>query len=113
MTKGCGGVDYDEKEELRTLNEAVVEKSVMLKLYPEKEEKNVAMLISDMIKSGFKITVDYKTGEERPVTAGDFCILLRNSKKTDIFKKEIEKLGHRAFVRDSRLMINRPRYSGL
>ena len=108
MTKGCGGVDYDEKEELRTLNEAVIEKSVMLKLYPENEEKNVAMLISDMIKSGFKITVDYKTGEERPVTAGDFCILLRNSKKTDIFKKEIEKLGHRAFVRDSRLMINRP-----
>jgi len=105
MSKACGGVDYDEHEALMTLKQPDGQPGVKLNIYTENEAANTAAAISRMIKDGYII----KDGDSmRPVKSGDFCILMRNTKHFREYKKELEKLGYEAFVRDDELILQKP-----
>lgn len=104
MSRTCGGVDYDEHEELRTKKQADDSVGVVLNLYAENEVENVTANISRMIKDGYEIN---DNGILRPVQSGDFAILLRDKAKFGRYKSALEKLGYEAFVRDDELILNR------
>ncbi|MBQ8603478.1 MAG: UvrD-helicase domain-containing protein [Oscillospiraceae bacterium] len=104
MSKDCGGVDYDEHEELRTKKAPDDTVGVKLNIYAENEVENVTAEISRMIKEGYEIN---DNGTLRPVQSGDFAILLRDKAKFGLYKDALEKLGYEAFVRDDELILQK------
>ncbi len=105
MSKECGGVDYDENEELKTLKEPDHTIGVQLNIYDSNEVESVTAQISRMIKDGYQIN---DNGVIRPVHSGDFAILLRDKAKFRRYKDSLEKLGFEAFVRDDELILQKP-----
>ncbi|MBR5520876.1 MAG: UvrD-helicase domain-containing protein [Oscillospiraceae bacterium] len=105
MSKACGGVDYDEHEELRTKKSADHSVGVVFNIYRQNEAESVAGEISRMIKEGYQIN---DNGTLRPVQSGDFAILMRNKSKFGLYKEALEKLGFEAFVRDEELILQKP-----
>lgn len=105
MSQLVGGVEYDDSEKLATLKENDFTCGVQLNIYNDNEAENTAQQISRMIKEGYEIN---DNGTMRPVTSGDFCILMRNAKHFGEYKSALEKMGFEAFVRDDRLILNKP-----
>lgn len=104
MSSMCGGVEYDENEELKTKKDADGSVGIKLNIYSENEAENTARRISRMIKEGY--TINAAEGS-RPVKSGDFCILMRNKKHFGEYKAALEKLGYEAFVRDDELILQK------
>ena len=104
MSRLVGGVEYDDSEKLMTLKENDFSQGVKLVLHSENEAENTARAISEMIKNGYEID---DGGKKRPVTSGDFCILMRNAKHFGEYKAALEKMGFEAFVRDDELILNK------
>ena len=105
MSEKCGGVDYDENEELRTLKEPDGSVGIRFNLYDDDEiDRNISM-ISTMIHDGELI----KDGDgTRPVRPGDFCILMRSSRKMASYKEKLEELGFEVYVKDDEPIIRKP-----
>ncbi len=104
MSRECGGVDYDENEELKTLKEPDHTTGVKLNIYESNEVESVTAEISRMIKEGYQIN---DNGVMRPVQSGDFAILLRGKANFRRYKDSLEKLGFEAFVRDDELILQK------
>lgn len=107
MTAQVGGVEYKDGEQLKTLSGKGASASigVQLEIYPQDEPAFVAKKIDTMIKEGYEIVDGDKM---RPVISDDFCILLRNSKKSKKFAEELAGRGISAYIKDNELILNKP-----
>ncbi|MDE6834248.1 MAG: UvrD-helicase domain-containing protein, partial [Ruminococcus sp.] len=83
--------DIEEDSENKCQEE---EKSVIRKKAdndkPNAEAVFTARKIYNMLRNGYKVTVEDET---RPCQPSDFCILVRNNKFINQYSKELEKLG--------------------
>lgn len=107
MSIEVGAVDYKDGEQLKAPDSKAATEQIgaEIEIFPQDEPLFVAKKISDMINEGYKI---YEDGKERPVTGGDFCILLRNTKRLKEYAKALENRGILAYVKDDELILNKP-----
>ena len=105
MSRECGGVEYDRNEELKTLKEPSDGVGVSFRIYDTDEVSKNVSLISRMISSGMQVK---DGGEARPARPGDFCILMRNSRKIPEYRKQLEALGFEVYVRDDEPVLRKP-----
>ncbi len=109
MTKGLGGVDYSDGEQLMPApnREDTGEKAVTVMIAEDKENEAamVADKIAQMVKNGYEIT---ENGTNRKVTYSDFCILLRNKKRFDEFGDALKARGIKSFAKDEKPLLEKP-----
>ncbi len=103
MTEELGGIDYTEEQHLRAReNIPEIESDMSCEFYlidydrsddfkgAQCEARFIAEKIEELVSEGFLIS--QKDGTARPVTYGDFAILLRSaSSKASIYEKELKK----------------------